>query len=148
MASSADVREAAIRLLARREHSRRELANKLGARGFDQGVVDWTLDELEAERLLSDERFAEVFVRSRADNGYGPLRIRAELRERGVDDETIDGQLAGIDADWFALAAGVRRKRFGEPVPEAFKERAKQMRFLQYRGFDGEQIRAAMRGDD
>ncbi|WP_303901028.1 regulatory protein RecX [Thiohalomonas denitrificans] len=148
MASDADVRETAIRLLARREHSRRELAFKLNGRGFAREQVDRTLDDLESRRLLSDERFAEFFVRSRVDNGCGPLRIRAELRERGVEDGIIAGQLAEVDADWCALAAEVRRKRFGESIPEVFRERAKQMRFLQYRGFESEQIRAAVRGDE
>ena len=147
-ASDADVREAAIRLLGRREHSRRELGYKLGRRGFGWESVEQLLDELEAEGLLSDERFAEFFVRSRVDNGCGPLRIHAELRERGVEDGVIARQMAKIDADWCALAAQVRLKRFGESVPEAFRERAKQMRFLQYRGFESEQIRAAVRGDE
>ncbi|SCZ49671.1 regulatory protein RecX [Thiohalomonas denitrificans] len=148
MASDAEVRETAIRLLARREHSRRELAFKLDGRGFDREQVDPILDDLESRGLLSDVRFAEFFVRSRVSNGCGPLRIRAELRERGVEDGVIAGQLAEVDADWCELAAQVRRKRFGEPIPGEFKQRAKQMRFLQYRGFESEQIRAAVRGDE
>lgn len=145
-ASEADVRDAAIRLLARREHARRELVAKLRGRGFGAELIETVLDQLEGERLLSDARYAEVYVRSRIGSGHGPLRIRAELRERGIDEAFVERELAGQDPDWFALAARVRRRRFGDTVPEPFKERARQMRFLQYRGFDGEQIRAAMDG--
>lgn len=147
MATEAEVREAAIRLLARREHSRRELALKLGGRGFDEAVIGRVLDALESERLLSDSRYAEFLVRTRIDSGHGPLRIRAELRERGVDEAVADKYLAEADVDWTALAEQVRRRRFGERVPGDFKVRAKQMRYLQYRGFDAEQIRAAVRGE-
>ncbi len=143
-----EVREAAIRLLARREHSRRELSYKLRHRGFAEAQIEVVLDCLEQERLLSDERYAEMLVRSRSEGGYGPLRIRAELRERGIDGALIECQVAAAAVDWVGLARQVRRQRFGEAIPAEFKAKAKQMRYLQNRGFDGEQIRAAVGGYD
>lgn len=109
--------------------------------------MDAELDALVREGLLSDERFCEVFVRSRAGSGYGPLRIRQELNRRGVDEALAGQVLAAAEADWAALAAEVRRRRFGERLPRGYPEWAKQARFLQYRGFGSETIRAALGGD-
>ncbi len=147
MAEERDIREAALRLLARREHSRFDLARKLASREFQRDAIDAELDELIAERLLSDERFAESYLWHRAQKGYGPLRIRAELQERGVDEEIIGVALAAAEIDWFELAIEQRRKRFGVGRAGDFKSLAKQKRFLSYRGFSGEQIRAATDDD-
>ncbi|MGB5621179.1 MAG: regulatory protein RecX, partial [Gammaproteobacteria bacterium] len=78
----------------------------------------------------------------------GPLRIRRELEERGVSGELIEIAFDEAGTDWAACAAGVRRKRFGPAIPAEFPDKAKQMRFLQYRGFAPDQIRAAVGGDD
>ena len=121
-------------LLARREHARLELRRKLMQRDFPADEVDAALDRLEADGLLSDERFAEVFVRQRAGRGYGPLRIRQELRERGVDDGVIAAALAPWAEQWLAVAARQHEKHFGRQ-PEDAKERARQQRHLQSRGF-------------
>ncbi|WP_297526585.1 regulatory protein RecX [Thiohalobacter sp.] len=136
----AEVRAAALRLLARREHSRLELARKLRQRGRPEALVAQVLDELVEARLLSDARFAEQYVHSRAGRGYGPVRIRAELRERGVSEADIEAALEAAEADWGQLAEAARRKRFGQALPEDFPTRARQMRFLQNRGFDADQL--------
>jgi len=138
-----DVREAAVRLLARREHSRRELAAKLRSRGAEGEAIDEVLEALAREGLQSDARFAESYTHSRRERGYGPLRIRGELNERGVDDALIEEALAAFD-DWERLGEEVRLRKFGRRPPRDWPERAKQMRFLQYRGFAAEQIRAAL----
>jgi regulatory protein len=135
---------AGLELLARREHSRRELERKLAARGFAPEVVAAVLADLEESGALKDARFAESFVRARAARGQGPERIRAELRERGVADARAEEALAAADVDWLATARAVRAKRFGAEPPRDYAERARQARFLQYRGFDGAQIRAAL----
>lgn len=132
----------------RREHSRRELRGKLVAAGHEAEAVDRLLAQLEQERLLSDDRFAEAYIRYRSERGYGPMRIKAELRERGIDDSLGNEQLRAAEVDWFELAEHVRHKRFGSGSPRDFKERARQMRFLQYRGFTSEQIQAALDSDD
>lgn len=141
------VRQTALKLLARREHSRRELAAKLRQRGYPEQDLCSVLDELEGEGLLSEQRFTEAYIASRSQRGYGPTRIRAELRERGVAGDIIEQQLAGAGVDWAALAESVRRKRFGGKVPKDFQARAAQLRYLQYRGFDGGQIREALTED-
>ena len=139
-----EVRRIALGLLARREHSGLELRHKLRARGFDADLVASVLQGLGEEGLLSDARFAESFVRARCDKGYGPLRIRGELRERGIDSDTIEACLDPDDIAWCRLGARVRNKRFGLSLPADLKQRARQIRFLQQRGFTGEQIRRVL----
>ncbi len=139
---------AAIALLARREHSRRELERKLRGKGFAADAVEQCLQRLQGERLQSDVRFAEAYLNSRAGKGYGPARIRAELAERGVEGEVIEQQLDEAGIDWCDLAAEVRRKKFGGRAPHDYLERARQARFLQYRGFAGEQLRSLFADDE
>jgi len=134
--------------LARREHSEQELARKLAARGYDADTVAATLAALVADRLLSNARFAETFVHARIQRGSGPQKIRAELRERGVSDALIDASLETHEADWRELARAVREKRFGSSQPGDFRERSRQMRFLQQRGFSAEQIKGVFRNGD
>lgn len=133
---------AALRLLARREHSVRELRDKLAAREVADDIIDRLLAELTESGLLSDRRFAEIYVRGRVERGYGPQRIQAELRERGIRGNLVDEMLEAWSGSWLESAREQRGKRFGTRLPEDFAARAKQMRFLQQRGFTGEQIRA------
>jgi regulatory protein len=136
-------------LLARREHSVGELRSKLRAKGFDDGqAVENELERLCAEGLLSDKRFAEAFVHAHSLRGQGPLRIAAELREREVAVDVIEACIDPQAGLWCELAQSARRKRFGSDVPQEFDERARQARFLRYRGFTEGQIRSALRGDD
>ena len=129
--------------MSRREHSRFELETKLRARGFaDDGIAE-TLDALLAEGLQDDFRYAESYVRSRANRGYGPRRIAQELKQRGVADAVSKTAVRDAQIDWFELAANTQQKKFRKG-PESFKERAQQSRFLEYRGFDAEQIRHAL----
>lgn len=131
-----------MNILARRENSRKEVRDKL-LKKFDPDaeLLNAVLDKLVADDLLSDQRFSEAFVRWRVGKGQGPVRIRMELRERGVDGDVV---LRGCGVDWFALATKVAHKRFGESPAVDLKQRARRMRFLQYRGFSSEQIRAAL----
>ena len=147
MSTETEIRAAAIAALTRREHATRELMRKLTTKGFEPDAVDGVLADLEREGLLSDERFAEVYVAQRASRGYGPLRIRLELRERGVDDALITTSLRDCMIDWREAARDAQRKRF-VAMPDSFPERARQSRFLQRRGFDSEQLRHALAGDD
>jgi len=139
----------ALDLLARREHSRRELERKLGARGFPDEMIASALDALEESGELAAARFIESFIRARAAKGQGPARIRAELAQRGIDSEQAAELLRAADIDWAAVASSVRDKRFGARRPTDFKERARQARFLEYRGFERGQIGSALgRGDE
>jgi regulatory protein len=141
-------RKKAMDYLARREHTRNELCQKLEKAGFDVNVALDTIELLRKEGLQSDRRFVDHFIRSRINQGKGPRLIRANLSQRGVRDPVIHEALTGVDADWDALARNARLKKFGEGKPREFKERARQMRFLQGRGFEPDQIQAAVGGDD
>jgi regulatory protein len=138
------VRTAALRLLAGRDFARRELAARLIRRGYPEATVDAVVDRLAAERLQDEGRFTEQFVARQADRGHGPARIRLELRERGVPDAETEAALEASGVDWTGLARSQRQRRFPGPPPQVFRERAKQARFLQYRGFSADQIRAAL----
>lgn len=140
------VEAAAVRLLARREHSVEELSRKLQNKGHEAVVVEAVVARLSDKKLVSNERFASSFVHHHAQRGQGPIRIRAELRQQGITDESIEVQLKTADLDWNAIAATVRQRKFGATLPRTLAERAKQTRFLQYRGFNSDQIRAALGG--
>lgn len=137
-------RRTALDLLSRREHSLAELREKLAAREFPAEEIDATLERLAREGLASDTRFAEAFIAAHARKGQGPVRIRAELQRRGVAADIIAGHLEAAGHDWAEMARDVRRRRFGATPPADFRERARQARFLEYRGFTTEQIRAAL----
>lgn len=144
---SPSVRFAALDLLGRREHSRRELANKLSARfnvPLHAPEIQWCLDKLAADGYQSDARFADVFVRSRRARGYGPLFIEQELRQRGVAPELVTAAVDRSDVDWLVLAGDQKRKKFGTGAVTALKEKAKVIRFLRYRGFLQPQVDAAL----
>ena len=147
LADPVAVRKKAMDFLARREYGRGELEKKLINADYDAVIVAEQVGRLVSEGLQSDERFAESFIQARINQGKGPVRIRQDLKERGLGAGIIDGALVDCGADWYALARDVRRRKFGGSVPREFKERARQMRFLQYRGFEMAQIQAAV-GDD
>ena len=134
----------ALDLLARREHSRLELERKLLARSYSDDLVMVTLDGLERTGALAVGRFVESFVRSRTARGQGPVRIRAELAKRGVDVPEAAALLGAESIDWFEAARSAWAKRFGASPPADFKERARQARFLAYRGFEHAHINAAL----
>jgi len=138
--SESQCRLHALRLLARREHSRLELQQKLSAKGFKEPELEVFLSQLEAENLLSDARFAEAYIRSRRQRGFGPQRIRMELQGRGVADEVIATYLHTNSADWVSLARTQYKKRFGERRAPNYEERARRARFLLGRGFSKEVI--------
>ena len=137
----------AVRLLARREHAVEELRRKLRSKGHADEAIDPVLTRLTAKRLVSDDRFVTSFVHHHAQRGQGPIRIRAELRQQGIADEVIDTALENASTDWGLQAQSVRQRKFGSALPAGMAERAKQARFLQYRGFSSDQIRAALKSD-
>jgi regulatory protein len=138
-----EARKKAMDLLARREHSLDELCRKLEKAGFDAEVAFNAITQLKQEGLQSDERFVESFVQSRINQGKGPERIRAELGKKGVRDAIVDAALQDSGVDWFLMAREIRAAKFGAELPGDFKEKARQMRFLQYRGFESDHIQSA-----
>ncbi len=123
----------ALRLLARREHSREELRRKLSAHAQEGDNVAALLDDLAARGWLSDVRFAEQAIRARARR-FGPLKLAQHLRSCGVDEEAIAAGFHAAGEDGLASIEGVWKSRFGAP-PADDRERARQIRFLQGRGF-------------
>jgi regulatory protein len=141
---------AAIGLLARRDFSSADLARKLTERGFSREAVDCALAELKAAKVLDDARFGQNLSAQRVRRGQGPARIRQELRRAGLAEELIEEAAAGPandGTDFARLARETRVRKFGPKVPKDWKEKARQARFLQYRGFSTDHIRAALDGD-
>ena len=134
----------AMQWLARREHSCRELHDKLLKKGCARALAADTVKRLETERLVSDDRFMESLIQVRRDRGYGPLRIQKELQEKGVTAEAIERWLDVSDRNWLDDIRRVQRKKFGARLPRSYTERARQARFLQYRGFTYDQIQQVL----
>jgi len=137
-------RNSAMRLLARREHSRAELRGKLVGRGFENNSVEELLQGLEDQDLLSDERFAMSLIASRAETGYGPKRIDLELRNRGVSEELAREALAKAEVDWGQQVTDQAVRKFGSDPAQTFPEWARRARYLERRGFSQDAIRLAI----
>ncbi len=138
------IRIKAMDLLARREYGLSELTSKLANKGYQRSVIEDVLGQLANEGLQSDARYAEAFVQSRINKGKGPVRIRMELGQRGIPDSFIVAAIEEAAVDWCALADQVRVRKFGSEKPADYKEKARQMRFLQYRGFDTDHIQSVI----
>lgn len=136
-----DIRLAAMNLLARREHTLRELQQKLHRRYGEHPSLEDVLQRLADENLQSDTRFAESFVRHRSGRGYGPMRIRQEMRDKGISDAEIGDAFEAQELDWRQLAKEAYERKFGPEKPPDLKEKARRVRFMQYRGFDAEHYR-------
>ncbi len=134
-----------MRILARREHSVAQIKRKLGQRGHDEQTATEVVESLTESGFQSDSRYAETLARSRANQGYGPLRIRAELKEARVPDAQIRAAFEALDCDFTERAVQARAKKFGA-APGRGEAWQKQYRFLATRGFDSDQIRAALKG--
>lgn len=134
------LRHVAMDFLARREHSEQELRQKLNARAGEDDDVEAVIRQLQEERLQSDERFTEAYVHHRCNAGVGPLKIRFELRQKGVADALVDLCLEPYDDEWDAMMRRQRTRKYGEAIPGDYAERMKQARFLQNRGFSPESV--------
>jgi len=134
------LRRAALNLLARRDHSVHELIQKLKNRAYSVSSAQMIVEELLQAGYINESRFTENYIHWRSGKGYGPLRISAELQSRGILPEMIAEHLQITDNAWFALAQKIWQKQFKGKLPDDLKLRARQIRFLQYRGFTREQI--------
>ncbi len=131
-------------MLARREHSLPELRAKLVRKGHPPAVVAEVVALLGREGLVSDERFCEALLTARSARGYGPVRIRRDLQEKGIAAEAIDRLLDFASGEWLVQLRRVRQKKFGAALPSDPAEWARQARFLHSRGFTVDQIRRAL----
>ena len=138
------VRLSAMNLLARREYSRAELRIRL-VRKYPSSVVETVLDRLVEEKLQSDERFTESFVRVWQGKGYGPMRIRQELRVREVDELLVEAHLDIDGEQWQEGAFRMLQKKFGQDSTGDRLLELKKMKYLQQRGFSYQDIRNAMK---
>lgn len=139
----------ALALLVRREHSRPELTRKLLARGIDEAEATAAVEKMTAAGWQDDTRFACSLARTRAGNGYGPLRIRAELASHGLGSEAVAAAFAALadtgEDDWPARAHALVQRRFGFAIARTPALQRKAADFLVRRGFDGDCVRAALR---
>jgi len=143
----AAARLVALRLLNRRDYCRAELTTRLVERGAGPETAAGVVADLGRERLVDDARYAEHYVAWHASRGQGPLRIAHDLRELGVPAALVDQAVDATAARWRERCQALRRRRFSDLPPEEWKERARQARFLQYRGFTADQVRAALGND-
>lgn len=137
-----EVRDIALRYLGRREYAVEELRQKLRQRGADALITDTVITALVDENLLSDERFAEMYVRMRVRLLFGPLKIRAELRGRGVSDHLVAQSMPVDEETWFDSATRWAEKKCH--VEMDYAARAKVYRSLMNRGFTHEQASIAL----
>lgn len=138
-------RNKAMDLLARREHSAQELRQKLKQREFDSDAIELALESLQQDNLQSDSRFTESYINHRINAGLGPVKIINELRQRGVEDELIQQHMSVVSVDWDDQLEQMRMKKYGEKIPSDYKEKMKQARFLQNKGFSPESVLRLLR---
>ncbi len=137
------IRRAAMNLLARREHGHVELARKLKLRGADAHMIEVELQRLTEDGLLSEERYLESYVRSRANEGRGPMRIREELTQRGLARADVDQALSEAQVDWDERMRELWQRRFDGQIVD-IKDKVKQSRFLAQRGYALDAIRSLL----
>ncbi|GGA72574.1 regulatory protein RecX [Neiella marina] len=135
--------QTATAILARRDHCRRELFQKLQLRGFDSNIITEAIEYCIDQNWLNEAEYARIYIRQRSQRGYGAIRIQQELQQKGLDSDLIHRALMEFEGDWFELALLQRQKRFGEYWPSEFKQQQKQQRHLFLRGFNQEQIQYA-----
>ena len=128
------------RLLSRREHSQAELLQKLSAKGLSEPLCLQQIKKFTDKGIQSDQRYAESLVRSAYAKGKGPVFVRQTLNAQNINIGWAQDLIKSHEYDWYQLAIDVRQKRFGQDVPTDFAAQQKQKRFLQYRGFEAEQI--------
>ncbi len=137
----------ALGLLTRREHSRQELARKLSSRGVEPDDARAVVDKLANAGWQDDARFAELLVRSRANAGYGPVRIRAELATHALPPEIVAGALEAFEVDWSGTARDLLRRRHPSALGGDRAAQRKAADFLLRRGFEMPQVRAALQAN-
>lgn len=139
-----DIRSKAISLLARREHSFQELESKLRRSYSDESMVLDQLQVLADEGLQSDERYAEIAVRSALAKFHGLSRIKNQLRSKGISVALIEQAVAEADVNWVEQLKQLSLRKYGDTPCEDIKEKAKRIRFFQYRGYPLSDIYAVL----
>ncbi|MFT6387654.1 MAG: regulatory protein [Cellvibrionaceae bacterium] len=138
------IKRSALNYLARRDHSRLELYQKLVAKGFQSNDIKSVLEYLQSKSYQSDERFADMYIRSRINAGDGPFKIKISLRAKGICDSLALAVFDKLNVDWFEHAKALKNKRFGESLPEDLTALAKQVRYLKSKGFYQDHVNAVI----
>ncbi|MEI6333799.1 MAG: regulatory protein RecX [Methylococcaceae bacterium] len=136
------IKESGLRLLARREHSQKELLNKLLLRGFGKDEILAVIDEFALQGWQSDSRYAESYARSRIQKGYGPAWISYELKKKGIEAVDLEDLVCKAAGSWLELLEQVYTKKYGHDLRIDRNDWAKRSRFLMQRGFSGTMISA------
>ncbi len=139
--SQKEIREICVRLLSRREHSKLELLNKLELKGFERADTALIVDALADDGWQSNQRFAESYARYRIKKGFGSIKIKYELLQRGIEDINLDEIVLEIAEDWNELLMQVYKKKYSHQELLTNKEWLSRTRFLQQRGFSTEMIK-------
>jgi len=139
---SSEIKAVCLRLLARREHSQKQLLNKLLVKGFDKDQILPVIEELARQGWQNDSRYAESYARHRILNGYGPVSITYELSQNGVTAVDLEAIVQSVAGSWMELLEQVYSKKYGAGTALDFNEWAKRSRFLLHRGFTGAMISA------
>ncbi len=134
------IKDACLNYLMRREHSQQELMQKVAAKGFARQDIKNVIDQLIEQGLQSDVRFAESYARSRVHKGFGPLRIQAELQQKGVNGCPFEMAVEDIVGSWSELLEQVYNKKYGDLTDLDIKEKLKRSRFLLQRGFPQDMV--------
>ena len=137
-------KESAIYLLSRRDHGVYELAQKLATKGYEAEEIETAIQCCLDSNYLDDLRYAKSQIRQHISKGNGKLRIFQDLKLKRVAETDINLAFDEEETDWYQLARNVALKKFKGVKAKDQKEYAKQVRFLQYRGFDFEQINYAL----
>jgi regulatory protein len=139
---SKEIRESCLRLLTRREHSQKELLNKLLIKGFNKNDILAVIEELALQGWQSDLRYAESYARHRIQQGYGPISVTYELRQNGIDEVNLEDIVQNIAGSWMELLEQVYTKKYSHDTLLERNEWAKRSRFLLHRGFSGAMVNA------
>jgi len=135
-----EIRDICLRLLACREHSQKELLNKLLIKGYDRDEILPVLEDLAQQAWQSDARYAESYARHRIQKGYGPLSVVYQLRQNGVDAVELESIVQSVASSWMDVLEQVYRKKYNHETVLDRNEWAKRSRFLLHRGFSGAMV--------
>jgi regulatory protein len=137
-----NIKNKAISYLARREHSRYELKQKLLQKfPLQENAINQLLEELSEQRLQSDARFLESFIRHRAKSGYGLLRIKQELSQHHIDQELVLEVLENLAIDWFEVLQSLNQKKYGDKPFKDYQDKMKRSQYLYLHGFSHDEIK-------
>lgn len=139
---SKKIKQECLRLLTRRDHSRKEMQEKLATKGYDRNQVSSVIEELTKQNWQDDFRYAESYARVRSQKGFGPVYIAYELRQQGITQDKVDKIIRSMSDKWTTLLEQVYTKKYPESSTIDNNERAKRIRFLMQRGFSSAMITA------